>query len=131
MQLSLMIALCLHILPATFWAGSTFALARMSDGGGERLFRPQMGSATVAILAGAYLWHALHEGSFGPMEQWLTAGAVCALLALALQAVGAGGAIRRLRAGDGTARGRLVRTQRLAALLLVVATACMAAARYA
>ena len=131
MQLSLMIALCFHIVPATFWAGTTFALARMPDGRGERLFRAQMGSAAVTVLAGAYLWHALHEGSFGPMEQWLSAGAVCALLALAVQAVGAGGVLGKLRAEDSTARGRFVWAQRLAAFLLVMATACMAAARYA
>ncbi|PSH62919.1 hypothetical protein CU102_24565 [Phyllobacterium brassicacearum] len=134
MQQALMIALSLHILAATFWAGSTFALARTSGSGGEQLFGPQMGAAAVAVLTGAYLWNVLHEGSFGTMEQWLTVGAACALLALAIQAVVAGGALRKLRRSgndDFAAHFRIVVAHRVAAVLLVGATVSMAAARYA
>lgn len=134
MQPLLMIALPLHILPAVFWAGSTFVLARTAGSGSERLFRSQMGAAAGAVLTGAYLWNVLHEGSFGTMEQWLTVGAVCALLALAIQAVVAGGALRKLRrrgGDDATAHSRIVVAHRVAAVLLVVATVSMAAARYA
>jgi hypothetical protein len=133
MQQALMAALSLHVLAATFWAGSTLALARTGGGGSERLFGPQMGAAVIAVLTGAYLWRTLHEASFGPMERWLTAGALCALLAATVQAVFAGGALRRLNRhrDDAAARSRIAVAHRVAAVLLVVATLCMAAARYA
>jgi hypothetical protein len=134
MQQALMAALSVHVLAATFWAGSTFALARTGGGGSERLFGPQMGAAAIAVLTGAYLWRALHEASFGPMEQLLSAGALCALLAVAVQAVIVGSAIGKLRrrgSDDTAARSRIVVAHRVATVLLVVATVCMAAARYA
>jgi len=134
MQQTLAIALSLHVLAATFWGGSTFALARMAGNGGERLFAPQMGAATIAVITGAYLWRTLHESSFGVMEQFLIAGAVCALLAVAIQAIVIGsalGALRRRGDDDAKARSRILVTHRVAAVLLVVATVAMAAARYA
>lgn len=134
MQQALMIALSLHVLAAVFWAGSTFALARTAGSGSERLFGPQMGAAAVAVLTGAYLWRTLHEGSFGAMEQVLGVGALCALIAFAVQAIVAGGALRNLRrqaSHEAAARSRIVLAHRVAALLLVVATVAMAAARYA
>ena len=134
MQQALIIALSLHILAATFWAGSTFALARMAGIGSDRLFASQMGAAAIVVVTGAYLWLTLHEGSFGATEQLLAAGALCALLALAIQAMVAGGALRKLRrlgTDDTKARSRIVVVHRVAALLLVVATVAMAAARYA
>ena len=134
MQQALMAVLSLHVLAATFWAGSTLALARTGGGGSERLFGPQMGAAVIAVLTGAYLWRTLHDASFGPMERWLTAGALCALLAAAVQALFAGSALRklnRLRGDDAVARSRIAIAHRVAAVLLVVATLCMAAARYA
>jgi hypothetical protein len=134
MQQALMAALSVHVLAATFWAGSTFASTRTGGGGSERLFGPQMGAAAIAVLTGAYLWRALHEGSFGPMEQLLSAGALCALLAIAVQAVIVGSAIGKLRrrgSDDNVARSRIVVAHRVATVLLVVATVCMAAARYA
>jgi hypothetical protein len=133
-QHTLMIVLSLHILAAVFWAGSTFALARMDGSGSERLFGPQMGAATVVILTGASLWRVLHKGSFGAMEQFLSVGALCALVAVAVQAIVAGGALRKLLRGgtDGAAvRLRIVIAHRIAAVLLAVATVSMAAARYA
>jgi hypothetical protein len=131
---ALMIALPLHILAAVFWAGSTFALARTAGSGSERLFGPQMGAAAVAVLTGAYLWRLLHEGSFGAMEQFLAAGAACALVAVAVQAVMAGGALRKLRKrgnDEPILRSRVAVAHRIAAVLLAVATVSMAAARYA
>jgi hypothetical protein len=132
-QNALAIALSLHIFSASFWAGSTFALARTAGNGSVRLFVPQMGAATVAVLTGGYLWLTLHEGSFGTTERLLTAGALCALLAVATQAVVAGGAMGKLRRHDSDgakARSRIVFAHRVAALLLFVATVAMAAARY-
>ena len=52
MQIALVIALSLHVLSSVFWAGSSFTLARTGGLGGEKLFRPQMGAALVAILTG-------------------------------------------------------------------------------
>ena len=133
MQLPLVIAISVHILAATFWAGSTFALARMGGNGSEQLFVPQLFAAVFAIGAGAYLWHTLHEGSFETTEQLLAAGAVAAILALAIQAAVIGGALRQLRrsGNDTSARSRVAVAQRGAAVLLAIATATMAAARYA
>ncbi|EJC84279.1 hypothetical protein Rleg4DRAFT_6093 [Rhizobium leguminosarum bv. trifolii WSM2297] len=135
MQLSLIIAMSVHILAATFWAGSTFALARTAGLGSEQLFRSQLFAAAIAIGAGGYLWHTLHEGSFGTAEQLLGAGAVAAILALGIQATVVGGALRRLRkAGgdyDASVRPRVAVAQRGAAILLAIAAVTMAAARYA
>jgi len=134
MQLALVIAISVHILAATFWAGSTFALARMAGKGGEQILVPQLVAAVFAIGAGAYLWHTLHRGSFGTAEQLLAAGAVAAIVALAIQAVAIGGALRRLRrlgSDDTSARSRIAAAQRGAAFLLAIAAVTMAAARYA
>jgi hypothetical protein len=134
MQLALIIAISVHILAATFWAGSTFALARMGGRGSEQLFVPQLFAAAFAIGAGGYLWHTLHEGSFGTAEQLLGAGAVAAILALAIQAAVVGGALRQLsKAGSDnpSLRPRVAVAQRGAAILLAIAAVTMAAARYA
>ncbi|MES2069200.1 MAG: hypothetical protein V4488_02550 [Pseudomonadota bacterium] len=134
MQYVLMIVLSLHVLTAVFWAGSTFTLARTAGSGSERLFRPQMGAAAVVVLTGGYLWHAVHEGGVGPMERFLSAGALCALAAVAVQAIFVGTALRKSRnsENDKPALGsRIAVAQRVAAGLLIVATVCMAAARYA
>src|SRR4029450_8758188 len=122
MQQALMAVLSLHVLAATFWTGSTLTLARTGGGGSERLFGPQMGAAVIAVLTGAYLWRTLHEASFGPMERWLTAGALCALLAVVIQAIFAGGALRKLnqhRGDEALARSRIAVAHRVAAVLLV------------
>ncbi len=60
MQIALIIALSLHILSSVFWAGTSFTLARTGGVGGELLFRPQMGAATIAVLSGGYLGHLAH-----------------------------------------------------------------------
>jgi hypothetical protein len=130
MQAVLIIVLSLHLLAAVFWAGTTFALAA-TGGPGERLFRPQMAAATVAVLAGAYLWGELHPA--GSSAMILGLGALCAIAAAGLQGAVGGKAIRELRNGQigGTdARSRIAAAQRLAAVLLAVTIVCMAAARY-
>ena len=109
-------------------------MVRLAGTGSERLFGSQMAAAAVAILAGGYLWRTLHHGVFETMEKVLGVGVACALLALAVQLVGAGGALRNLRrrAGDADAqRRRIAIAHRLAAVLLAVTTLSMAAARYA
>jgi hypothetical protein len=130
----LMAAISLHVLSAVFWAGSTFTLASVAGASSERLFAPQMAAAFVAILFGGYLWRALHRGTFETMEKVLGLGVVCALLALAVQLVIAGMAVRNLsrKSGDGdTQRFRIVVAHRIAAALLAVTTLSMAAARFA
>ncbi|MDR7097814.1 putative membrane protein [Lysobacter niabensis] len=134
MQLALVIAISLHILASTFWAGTTFATARMAGNGSERLFVPQLVAAAFAVGTGAYLWRTMHEGSFGNTERLLTAGAAVAILALAIQAVVIGGALRQFRrsGSDNTgAQSRIVVAQRASAFLLALAAVAMAAARYA
>lgn len=134
MQIALIIAMSLHILSSVFWAGTSFTLARTGGVGGDRLFRPQMGAATIAVLTGGYLGHLVHAGSFGTSEQILTVGALAALIAASVQGAIGGRAIRSLRAGtadEAGARSRIATAQRVAAALLAVTAVCMGAARYA
>jgi uncharacterized membrane protein len=134
MQIALIIALSLHILSSVFWAGTSFTLARTGGAGGDRLFRPQMGAAVIAVLTGGYLGHLVHAGSFGTAEQILTVGALAALIAAGVQGAIGGRAIRSLRAGtadEADARSRIATAQRVAAALLAVTAVCMGAARYA
>ena len=134
MQIPLIITLSLHVLSSVFWAGSSFTLARTGGLGGERLFRPQMGAAVIAILTGAYLGHAVHAGSFGTAEKILAVGAFTALVAAGVQGAIGGRAVRSLRSGtadEAGARLRIAMAQRIAAVLLAVTALCMGAARYA
>lgn len=134
MQIELIIALSLHVLSSVFWAGSSFTLARTGGAGGEQLFGPQMGAATIAVLTGAYLGHLAHAGAFGTAERILAAGALCALVAAGVQVVVGGRAIRSLRkrtTDEPRARSRIATAQRVAAALLAITAVCMGAARYA
>ncbi len=133
MQAVLITLVVLHVLSGVFWAGTTFALARMAGNQGAALFRPQMGAATLAILTGALLWFLLHRGPAGLQEHVLGLGALLAIVAVAIQ----GATRRRSRiavAGGGTLDGGLdqgaVTGQRLAAACLAVTVACMAASRF-
>jgi len=133
MQIALVIATSLHVLSGVFWAGSSFTLARTGGAGADLLFRPQMGAAAIAVVTGGYLWHLAHDGAFGPSEQVLAAGALCALIAAGVQGAMGGRAIRALRAGkidETSARSRIATAQRIAAALLAVTAVCMGAARY-
>ncbi|MDQ0473132.1 hypothetical protein [Labrys wisconsinensis] len=134
MSIVLVIALSLHVLSAVFWAGTSFVLARLGGQGGERLFRPQMGAAVIAVVTGGYLWHLLHEGVFEAPEQVLAFGAACAIAAAGVQGAVAGPAVRRLAGGGfdaDAARARVAVAQRIAAGLLAAALVCMVVARYA
>jgi heme A synthase len=134
MQIPLIITLSLHVLSSVFWAGSSFTLARTGGLGGEKLFRPQMGAAVIAILTGAYLGHLVHAGAFGAAEKILAAGAFTALVAAGVQGAIGGRAVRSLGSGtadEAGARSRIAMAQRIAAMLLAVTALCMGAARYA
>jgi len=132
MQMTLLLALTLHLLSGVFWAGSTFAMARTGAAVADRLFRPQTGAAAVAIITGGYLWHGLHP-SFGTQEQVLALGALCAILAISAQvALGSPGLRQPKRAEDkaGPLQARVALGQRVAAGLLALTVICMAVARY-
>src|SRR5438876_11565239 len=133
MQIALVIAVSLHVLSGVFWAGSSFTLARTGGVGGELLFGPQMGAAVIAVLTGGYLWHLAHDGAFGPSEQVLAAGALCALIAAGVQGAVGGRAIRAWRAGkvdETSARSRIAVGQRIAAAILAVTGIWMGSGRY-
>ncbi|HMA48687.1 MAG TPA: hypothetical protein VKP60_02975 [Magnetospirillaceae bacterium] len=133
MPVLLVIVLSLHLLSSVFWAGSTFALARLGGQGAQALFRPQMGAALVAILAGGYLWGQLHAGPEGMPEHVLGIGAICAILAAGVQGMLVGGTARKLRKGAMTpdeAQRRFAMAHRIAALLLAITLVCMGAQRY-
>lgn len=133
MQQTLAVVTILHVLPAVFWAGSTFVLARTGAAGAERLAAPQLGAATIAILSGGVLWSLLHRGAMGGAEQVLAFAAACALAAGGLQAM-SWPVVQRLGAAQQAAavplRRRIALSQRIAAALLVVAVIGMAGARY-
>jgi hypothetical protein len=133
MLVAVIVVLSIHVLSAVFWAGVTIVQARTGAAGGERLFRPQLGSAAVAVVFGVILWGLLHRGGFGGMERVLAAGAGAAIVAAGVQGAMGGPAVRRLKAdpADGQARARLATTQRIASPLLAIALICMVAAKYA
>jgi hypothetical protein len=112
----IIVLFAVHALAGVFWAGSTFAMARAGGEAANRLFRPQMGAATLALLAGIGLWGILHRGPMGPMETTLAVGAICAIAAAAIQ-----GMLRRSSPAL---------SQRIASLLLAVTVVCMVTARY-
>jgi hypothetical protein len=134
MQDTLFVIAAIHVLAGVFWAGTTFALARNGGAGAEALARPQMGAAVITVLAGLPLWHLLHRGSFGPQEQVLALGAVCAIAAAGVQGAVSLPASRRLVTAGGPAepplRSRVATGQRIAAGLLAVTVGCMAVARF-
>jgi hypothetical protein len=56
MQMTLIVALVLHVLSGVFWAGTTFALARTGGNQADLFFRPQMSAAAIAVVTGGVLW---------------------------------------------------------------------------
>ncbi len=118
--------IALHVLSSTFWAGTTFVLARIGSNDGARLFRPQIGAASVAIASGGLLWLLQHEGSFYSAEKVLALGAGAAFAAFALQAIDAP---RSFRNPAGAAL-PLDLLYRISAALLLVTVLCMVTARY-
>jgi hypothetical protein len=134
MQAWILIVQALHVLPAVFWAGTTFVLARTGGAEAERLVPAQIGALIVTILAGMGLWRLTHPVGFGLTEQVLAAGAGCAVLAALTQIFLAFPAARSLRMANPTAapmfRRRIANAERLASLLLAVTVLCMVATRY-
>jgi hypothetical protein len=134
MRLLIIVLLVFHVVPGVFWAGSTFVLARSGGQGAEPLAYPQLGAATVSMIAGHALWGFLHGGGFGTFEQVLALGVLCAIAAAGVQSARGLPAIRRLRAVSGSEaeslRAQIAQAQRIAAGLLAVTVICMVIARY-
>lgn len=125
----LVIVTVLHVLPGMFWAGSTAVMARSGAAGIEGLAFPQIGSAVTAIVMGTVLWGISHHGG----DPVLTAGALCALAAVLIQAVSLPRVRRLMRAVEmekQPLRSDLAFRQRIAALLLAITVACMVVWRY-
>jgi hypothetical protein len=117
-----------------FWAGTTFALARLEGAYAERFFRPQMGAAVLAVLSGALMWHFLHEGGSGAPEMVLSLGILTALIAAGVQGAMIGSARRELTeagADEARLRFRMVKAERIASALLAITIICMVIQRYA
>ena len=135
MQILLIVTLVLHVLTGVFWAGTTFTLALTVGAHADRLFRPQMAAAVLVVLTGGLLWHLAHESAFGPAEQLLAVGAICAIAAAGVQGMSTGPALRKRATGEGaelpSLRARVATGQRVAAGLLTITIICMAAAQYA
>jgi hypothetical protein len=131
MESILIVTVALHVLSSVFWAGSTFTMARTGGILAERLLRPQMGAAAVAVIMGAVLWHYLHEGSFGTSEKMLAIGAVCAIIAGGIQGISAGSTLRKADSVISAQSLRpIAKGQRAAAGLLAITIICMSVARY-
>ena len=133
MPILVIIALSLHVVPAVFWTGSTFILARGGGVGAEPLFKAQMGAATLTVLTGGFLWGQLHAGGFGGPEKVLALGALCAVVAAGVQGALVGSTAGALRHGSiqpASAARRMALAHRVAAPLLAVALVCMVIARY-
>ncbi|QWP75913.1 hypothetical protein J5226_20250 [Lysobacter sp. K5869] len=131
MRTLLLVVLSLHVLAAVFWAGGSFAIARLG-GGAARLQAPMLGAAIATFVSGGYLWRATHGAAFGRPETVLAVGIACALAAFVVQlGVGARARWALARATQTEAPTHAALAARLAAVLLAVAAVCMAAARYA
>ena len=135
MRITLIVALVLHVLSGVFWAGTTFALARMRGNQADLFFRPHMGAAAIAVVNGWVLWFFLHHGTLWTQGHLLAVGALCAFLALGVQGMMVASALQKLPApaeSEGSRlRHRVATGQRIAAALLMITVTCMAAARYA
>lgn len=122
MSVFVSLALILHVLSTTFWAGSTFTLARTGGKGADGLFGPQMGAAGVAVATGGYLWAVLFGHS--PGHSVLGIGAAVAVLAAIVQGSRIG-PVRKRIATDAAALACALRAHQIASGLFVVAVACM------
>jgi hypothetical protein len=129
MPIPLLLTIGLHIAASGFWLLTSLVLGfGAAPEASKRLFRPQMVAATLTVFAGGGLWTILHPYSFGRQEMVLAAGAVLAIAAAGVQGAMVGGPARRLP--DAAAGAKILRGQKIAAVLLVVALACMMLAHH-
>jgi hypothetical protein len=128
MPIPLLLTVGLHIAAAAFWLLTSLVLGfGAAAEASRRVFRPQMVAATLTVFAGGGLWTVLHPYGFGRPEMVLAAGAVLAIAAAGVQGAMVGGPVRRLP--DAVAEAKIVRGQKIAAVLLGLALACMMIAR--
>jgi hypothetical protein len=129
MPIPLLLTVGLHMAGALFWLLTSLVLG---FGGNPalsgRMFRPQMVAATVAVFSGGGLWSMLHPAGFRPQEMVLAAGAVLAVAAAGVQGAMVGGNARRLP--EPAAEAKVVRGQKIAGVLLLLALACMLTAKH-
>lgn len=133
MQIPVILTLSVHVLSAFFWMGTTMSIGRSGGFGFDRLFRPQMGAAIVALLTGGYLWSLLHTGGFGTWEMCLTVGIGCAVIAAGIQGVGVGPVISKFKSGAlaaPDAQKQAARLHGIAGLFLAVTLIAMVIGRY-
>lgn len=119
----LVVAIAIHVMAGVFWAGTTFVLARNPEANTAAITRAQMGAAIVAVVAGATLWSIVRPPADSAFARVLAVGALCALLAAALQTV--------MAVSRTVEWARRLEMQRIAAALLTAAVISMAVARYA
>lgn len=122
--------IAVHVLAAVFWAGSSFAIARLGGSPVSRLRIPQLTAGILAIVSGGVLWRLLHGAAMGAAESILLAGAVCGLVAFAIQAGLALSEMKSKHAGP-KSEARATIGHRAAAALLGITTISMAIARFA
>ncbi len=84
MQIIFMV-IALHVAMGATWAVTTLGVAGFGRASAAWL-RLMLIVAVINMLAGIYLWHALHRGAWGPSERWLVVGTLCAMIAIGLQA---------------------------------------------
>jgi hypothetical protein len=128
MPFPLLLTLGLHMAGAAFWLLTSLVLGFGGNPGASKvLFRPQMVAAVVVVFSGGGLWRLLHSGGFGRPEMVLAIGAILAVAAAGAQGGLVGGAVRQLPGA--AAEARIIRGQRIATILLVLALVCMMLAR--
>lgn len=134
MQGFILVVQALHVLPAVFWAGSAFVLARTGGAEAERLVPAQIGAMFVTIAAGGILWRLTRGAAFDETEKVLAAGAACAIFAALIQLFLALPAARSLKMLDSPesapVRRKVARAERVASVLLAITIICMVATRY-
>ena len=81
----LMVLIVLHVVPAVFWAGSTFVLARDPMMGDISLRGAQAGAAGLVIVMGIVLMAIHYDIAPGAQEWTLGIGALCAIVAVGVQ----------------------------------------------
>jgi len=158
----IILARAVHVLSGVIWAGFAIivGLALVGVPAGEtphaarharrsmvnRGLRIVAPAAILTLLSGAYLFSALHRGGGAPGEIALLLGAVSAVLALIVGAIGNGLPERRLAKLDETAARtrlspemsaevaaldrRVVFSARVTAALLIMSVLAMGVARY-
>ena len=77
-------AIVLHVAMGGTWVLATLTVA-LTGWARPLWLKLLLGAALINMLAGIYLWHALHAGPWGPTERLLVFGTFCAFIALGMQ----------------------------------------------